>query len=669
MAIESLWKKKSFHFNGNRFFNTSNSRTRTIVLILCLAIGTAAAGCSLSIPFVHNADSGLVPAEVYFHSPEISDAKLSPDGGYIAFLKPWQGVLNIYTMKNGKGTPVRISDASLIDIRDFIWKDRNRIVYVNDQDGTGCDRLFIADPEGLNPKALTPDENVRIRIVDRLVGVENTILIEMNKRRKGYYDAYRFDLLNEKKQFVAKALGPMTTWIADNSGSLRCAVTTGIDRSTVYYRKDESLPFTPLMSVDFKDAFKPLCFTFDNRYLYVLSDLNRDKEALFTYDPDDRRFVECLFEHPQTDVDDLLRSTKRKVPTGVTFLTDRRKYHFFDEERKRLQEAVERRVPESDAVVTDLSLDETIALVRTYDDRSRGALYLYDVDEDELKQIFDFGPQIDDKKIRPMRHFLFRARDGLAIDAYLTMPDSYAPESYEKEKPPLVVIPHAGPWARNVWGYDPEVRFLANRGLAVLQVNYRGSVGYGKSFWRAGFKEWGGKIQDDIADGVRWVIDQGLADPERIGIYGTSFGGYAALTGVTRSDGLYACAASRLGFLNLGALIASHMKTGVSDAGPLYETIGDPYRDQNMLSESSPLFLAKRITEPVLLSHYEGDPNTSTEDVNRFVDALEENNVPVRLILADDEQGISYGEAPLAFYRALETFFGEHLGSRVLNRK
>ena len=664
MANDSLPKKMPSRRNKNRVTAFPNAGIRTIVLCLCFTIVTVAAGCSFKLPLIKKAESDLIPAEVFFQSPEISGAKLSPDGGYIAFLKPWQGVLNIYAMKNGKGTPVRISDASEIDVRDFIWKDRNRIVYVNDPEGNGCDRLFIADPDGLNPKALTPNENVRIRIVDRLVGVENTVLIEMNKRRKGYYDAYRFDLLNEKKQFAAKALGTSTSWIADNEGALRCAVATGVERSTVYYRKDESLPFYPLLSFDFKDAFEPLCFTFDNRYLYVLSDLDRDKEALFTYDPDNRRFVECLFEHPQTDVDELLRSTKRQVPTGVTFLTDRRRHHFFDEERKRLQEAVERRVPECDAVVTDISLDETKALVRTHDDRSRGALFLYDVDEDKLKEIFDFGPRIDAKKFRPMRHFLYRARDGLAIDAYLTLP-----EPSNSEKPPLVVIPHAGPWARNVWGFDPEVQFLASRGLAVLQVNYRGSVGYGKSFWRAGFEEWGRNILNDIEDGVRWVVDQGIADPERVGVYGTSFGGYAALMEASRADGPFACAASRLGFLNLGALIASRTKTGAGDPGPLYETIGHPYLDSNRLRESSPLFSAERITVPILLSHYEGDPNSSMQDVNRFVEILEGNGVPVRLLLADDEQGVSYGEDPLAFYTALEAFFGEHLGSRVSNRK
>ena len=253
----------------------------------------------------------------------------------------------------------------------------------------------------------------------------------------------------------------------------------------------------------------------------------------------------------------LIRSKHRKVITGVSFFTDKRHYHFFDEDRRHLQETLEKQLPGSEVVAGDggtnlKSKDETRIIVRTYNDKSLGAYYLYHRLTGELKKLADVSPWLKATELADMLPIHFQSRDGLTIYGYLTLPKGVEPKNL-----PVVINPHGGPWARDHWGFNPEVQFLVNRGMAVLQMNFRGSTGYGKAFWQAGFKQWGRQMQDDITDGVQWLIQQGIADPKRIGIYGASYGGYATLAGVTFTPDLYACGVDYVGPSNLFTLLAS----------------------------------------------------------------------------------------------------------------
>ena len=244
---------------------------------------------------------------------------------------------------------------------------------------------------------------------------------------------------------------------------------------------------------------------------------------------------------------------------------------------------------------------------------------------------------------------------------YLTLPRGVEPKNL-----PVVINPHGGPWARDHWGFNPEVQFLANRGLAVLQMNFRGSTGYGKAFWQAGFKEWGRKMQDDVSDGAAWLVKQGIADPKRLGIYGGSYGGYATLAGVTFTPDLYACGVDYVGPSNLFTLLASFPPYWILERQKFYEMIGDPVKDEKLLKEVSPYFHAERIKAPLLVAQGANDPRVKKAETDQIVQALEQRGIKVEYLVKDNEgHGFHNEENRFDFYRALERFFGAHLGSRV----
>jgi dipeptidyl aminopeptidase/acylaminoacyl peptidase len=273
----------------------------------------------------------------------------------------------------------------------------------------------------------------------------------------------------------------------------------------------------------------------------------------------------------------------------------------------------------------------------------------------------EVSPWLKEAELADMRPISYQSRDGLAIHGYLTLPKGVEPRNL-----PVVINPHGGPWFRDHWGFDPEVQFLANRGLAVLQMNYRGSTGYGKAFWEAGFKEWGRKMQDDISDGVPWLVKQGLADPRRIGIYGGSYGGYATLAGVTFTPDLYACGVDNVGPSNLFTMLASFPPYWELDRQKLYEMIGDPIKDAPLLREVSPLFHAERIRAPLLVAQGANDPRVKKAESDQIVQALKQRGIQVEYLVKDNEgHGFQNEENRFDFYRAMERFFGVCLGSKV----
>ena len=255
----------------------------------------------------------------------------------------------------------------------------------------------------------------------------------------------------------------------------------------------------------------------------------------YTFDPEANKLLDLVYENDEVDVGGLMHSKKRKIVTGVHYTTDKTQYHYFDEESRKLREALEAFFPGHEVSVTDMDDEEQRCIVRVWGDRTRGAYYFYDRTSNALKKLADVSPWLREEDMSPMTPITYRSRDGLTIHGYLTIPTGAASRDL-----PLVVIPHGGPSAREYWGFDAEAQFLANRGAAVLQVNFRGSTGYGKKFWTAGFKQWGRAMQDDVTDGVKWAVDQGIADPKRLAIYGGSYGGYAALAGATFTPDLYA---------------------------------------------------------------------------------------------------------------------------------
>ncbi len=602
----------------------------------------------------------LLPVEDFFKNPDIAGFSISPDGLKLAFVRPWEHRMNVYVREISTGIEKRITSATERDIAGFFWKGNNKIVYAQDTGGDENFHVYLTDIDGSNVKDLTPFENVRAGILDDLEDDPAHMLISMNKNNPEVFDVYKCELETGELKLIAENPGNITGWMTDHDGKIRAAyITDGVNESFLY-RKNESDDFKILITTNFRETFSPLMFDYDNKIMYVCSNLERDKTAIYKFDPDENKLLNLIFEHPEVDVGGLMHSKKRKIITGISYLTDKRHYKFLDQTREELQNTLETFFPGLEVAVTDMDDDERRVIVRTYSDKTRGGYYLYDRRDNSLSKLADLSSWLKSDQMSSMQPIKFKSRDGLNINGYLSLP-----VGIEAKNLPLVVIPHGGPSARDSWGFDSEVQFLTNRGLAVLQINFRGSTGYGKKFWQAGFKQWGLKMQDDITDGVLWAVSEGIADKNKLAIYGGSYGGYSALAGATFTPDLYACAVSYVGPSNLFTLLESIPPYWEPFRQMEYEEIGDPSADKELLTQISPVFHADKIKIPLFVAQGANDPRVNKAESDQIVEAVRKSGREVIYMVKENEgHGFHNEENRLDFYRELEGFFKKYLGSR-----
>lgn len=603
----------------------------------------------------------LIPMKDFFRNPTRVAYQLSPNGEYLAFMQPWENRLNVFVEKIGTDHAVRVTSATGRDISGYAWKGDNRIVYVQDTGGDENFRLYAVGIDGSNQMDLTPFEKVRAQIIDRLERHPNEILVGLNKRNPQVSDVYRINVNTGEMTMIAENPGNYTGWATDWDGKLRIAVTTDGVSSTLMFRNTEADKFAPLVTTSFRETIAPLLFTADNKQLYVASNKERDKTAIVKFDVENKKEIERVYEHPEVDVTNLLSSRKRRVITGVSYVTDKTHYYFIDKQREALQRDLERRLPGYEVRLAGCNLEEDKCLVRTFSDRSLGAYYFYDLKSKDFRKLTDVSPWLNETDLVSMKPIRYQSRDGLTINGYLTLPKGVAPRNL-----PVVVNPHGGPWYRDQWGFNPEVQFLANRGYAVLQVNFRGSTGYGRKFWEASFKQWGKAMQDDITDGVQWLIKQGIADPKRIGIYGGSYGGYATLAGLVYTPDLYAAGVDYVGVSNLFTFMKSIPPYWKPYLEMLYEMIGHPEKEKDLLTAASPVFHSDKIKVPLLIAQGANDPRVNKAESDQMVEALKKRGIEVPYIVkANEGHGFANEENRFEFYRAMEVFLGKHLGGRV----
>ena len=625
-----------------------------VILTLIISLFYFTGGTSMS-------NTPKIPLEDFFKNPEMSSFQLSPDGKNISYMKPWDKgnrMMNVYVKPLNSNKEIRITSASKRSLYGYFWLSNDRIAYIQDKGGDENVHIYAVNIDGTNDIDLTPFESIQARITDDLEDDPDFMLVALNKDNPQIHDVYRLNVHSGEIEMIAKNPGNIMGWMTDNDGKLRIATTSDGVNTGLLYRKDETEDFKPILTTNFKESVSPLYFTFDNKELYVSSNRNRDKSAIFKFNLDTAKEEELIFENDQVDVSGLMRSKKRKIITGVSYTTDKRQIHFFDSWREDIQNKLESQLKGVEVGISDFSKDETKAIVVGYSDRSRGTYYYYDIKTNELTKLADLSPWLNEKDMAHMEPISYQSRDGLTIPGYLTLPVSYK----KGDKLPVVINPHGGPWARDSWGFNPEIQFLANRGYAILQMNFRGSVGYGRNFWEISFKQWGKTMQDDITDGVNWLIEEGIADPDRIGIYGASYGGYATLAGLAFTPDLYACGVDYVGVSNIFTLLETLPPYWELGRQMMYEMIGNPETEKEILKAASPVFHIDNIKAPLFVAQGANDPRVKKAESDQIVEALKAKGIDVPYMVKENEgHGFYNEENQFDFYREMEKFLNKHL--------
>ncbi|MDA3860567.1 MAG: S9 family peptidase [Melioribacteraceae bacterium] len=603
----------------------------------------------------------IIPIESLFKNPKSIALKLSPSGNKIAHLKSWNNRLNVFVKNFSNNTEIQITHEKDASVESFFWISETKVLYLIDKYSNDNKALICVSLDGTNNKELTDSKNFTTYVINVLPEFEDEIIIQTNERDQTVFDVYRLNLLSGKKIVIGKNPGNVTHWLTDNNGKLRISVKSDGVNNVIQYRKTERENFKEVKTVNFTTQFYPVLFTKNNKNLYVLSNEGSNRTALIEYDVHRNYETKVLYEHPEVDVEYIYYSEKKQEVTGVSYLTWKREFTFWDEDRAEIQKNLERQIPNMELNKVSTNKNEDKLLIKASSDKSYGTYYLYDVTKDTLIKISEISPWLNDYQFSDMKPIRFKSRDGLTINGYLTLPQMEITENL-----PAVILPHGGPWYRDKWSFNKKVQFLANRGYAVLQINFRGSVGYGKNFWQAGFKEWGGAIQNDITDGTNWLIKQGIIDKNRIAIMGSSFGGFSVLEGVSKNPNLYQCGISQAGITDLFAFLETIPPTWSPFRAMLYEMIGNPVEDEKMIESQSPLFNVDKIKVPLFIAHGANDSKVKKTDVDLFIEKLNENGVKVKYLLKDNEgHGFKKEENRIEYYKEVESFLAKYLKGRI----
>lgn len=647
----------------------------------CLAALAGAGGCSRKAPpaaeAVAEAPAPLIDRELFFGDPEISGSQLSPDGRWLSFLKPHNGARNIWV--KGADEPFSAARPVTADKRPvpgYFWsRDGKYVLYVQDRDGDENFHVWAVDPAGAPAgeagvpvaRDLTPVPGVRAQILSvprRLPGV---MMVGLNARDPRFHDIYRVDIASGERTLVRENKEEVGAWMFDNEGQLRLAWKEKPGGGGDLYRVGLQ-GLEPIASATFEEEISPIQFHADGRRCYVSTNVGADVDLarLMLLDVESGEWTPVESD-PEGEVDFggavFHPTTDELIATSYT--GDRDRVYPKTPEAQRLWEALRKALPDGELAVTSMTDDLGRLLVAVHGDVDPGSVYLYDAASGTASLVYKARPDLPSEHLARMEPVTYAARDGMRIHGYLTLPRGGGGKNL-----PVVMYIHGGPWARDHWGYEPYAQFLANRGYAVMQVNYRASTGYGKKYLNAGNREWGtGAMQHDVTDAAQWLIDQGIADPKRIGIFGGSYGGYATLAGVTWTPDLYACGIPYVGPSNLVTLIESfpeYWKPFLE--GSFYRRVGNPEveADRQDLIARSPLHHCDAIKVPLLVVHGANDPRVKQHESDQIVVALRQKQKPVEyLVAADEGHGFRAPGNRLALAVAMERFLGKHLGGRV----
>ena len=617
----------------------------------------------------------LIDRELLFGDPEITVAEVSPDGKYLAFMKPWSKTRNIWVKK----TEEPFSAAKLLTtetkrpVAGYLWsRDGKFILYAKDKDGDENYNLYSVDPaaapaagaDAPTSRDLTGLTGVRVMPYSVPKNDPDIVYIGLNDRDKAWHDLYKLKISTGERTLLRKNTERISGWIFDLNGQLRLATRTADNGDQEVLRADAS-GFTKIYSCDVFENCSPLRFHKDGLRFYMETNKGNDVNlsALVLFDPETEK-LEAVESDPLKHVDfgTAVFSEATDELAMTAYDDDQIRRYFRDKGFEADYKWLQGKLPGKEIGVASRSNDEQLWLVSAHSDTEPGDNYLFDRKKHTLTHQFKIREKLPRESLASMRAVRYKSSDGLEIPAYLTLP-----KGVPGKQLPTVVVPHGGPWARDEWGYNPLAQFFSNRGYAVLMPNFRGSTGYGKKFLNAGNGEWGHKMQDDITWGVKYLVAEGIADPKRIGILGGSYGGYATLAGVAYTPDLYRAAVDIVGPSNLLTLLESIPPYWEAGRKMMYARMADPGTAEGKawLKDRSPLASADKIKTPLLVVQGANDPRVNKREAEQIVMALRDRGFPVEYLLAPDEgHGFARPVNNMAMFMATEKFLAKHLDGR-----
>ncbi|PST84683.1 S9 family peptidase [Pedobacter yulinensis] len=602
--------------------------------------------------------TGEIAVNDFFKSQDRAQYKVSPDGKTLSYLKLQDNLQNLFTEDIATGKVTQLSFLKSRGVRFYLWVSKDELIFYRDQPlQTGAEMYIVNKNEGA-PRKLSADPKAKIRVLEDQLIDNKFLLVASNKRDSTVFDVYKLNIRDGSLSLAARNPGNIADWITDAEGRLKLAIASDGVNETLLFRDNESQAFRPVIKSSFKNTLVPIGFAGkDGRTVYAISNINRDKNALIELDMVTGKEQKVLFYSDSLNVVEGQYSRAKAQVEYVVVETWKKQKRYLNERAKAFYGKLDELLPKTEIKIMARDKNENVFVLRTFTDRNPGSYYLYISGQQKLKKLADINSSIHEAEMCEMKPVSFTSRDGLTVNGYLTLP-----KGGKKEKLPVVVLPHNGPRSRNGWGYDAEVQFLANRGYAVFQINYRGSDGYGKQFMTAGFKQWGKKIREDVIDGVNWLIVQNIADRKRIAIYGTGFGGFIALNCMSENPGLFVAAASNSGVVNLFSYLKSIPPFWKTSLQMYYEIVGNPLTDVDYMRSVSPVFHSDRFKKPLFIAQNAKDPRVNPGETIQFVKELKKRNIPVTYLEKDEG---SYQEkkeeSRKRFYAALEAFLKENL--------
>jgi len=621
-------------------------------------------------PTPTGAKTGLIPREILFGNPDKSSARISPDGKNLSFLAPSNGVMNVWVGPVDDVKSARpVSNDRKRGIRTYFWVYTNQhILYLQDADGDENYHVYAVDLKSGKTEDLTPLPKVRAEIQEVSPHFPNEVLVGLNNRDPSFHDIYRLDVATGKKTLVLKntEFAGVTT---DDDFNVRFGVKFAPDGSQVLYQPDGKSVWKEYLKIPSDDTLTSDLLGFDKtgKIAYFMDSRGRNTGVLTTLDLDSGKQT-VIAENKLADVGTILQNPQDKTLQGVSFTYDRTQWQFFDPKVEADFKEL-RSVAGGDISVASRTADDSKWIVSYLMDDGPTRFYLYDRAAKNATFLFTSRKELEDLPLQKMHPAVITARDGLKLVSYLTLPEGSDEngDGRPEKAVPMVLYVHGGPWARDNWGYNPVHQFLANRGYAVLSVNFRGSTGFGKEFVNAANKEWAGKMHNDLLDAVAWSIKEKIAVPEKIGIMGGSYGGYATLVGLTFTPDTFACGVDIVGPSNLITLLSTIPPYWAPAVQMFKDRLGDHTTEdgKKMLQERSPLNLVDRIKRPLLIGQGANDPRVKQAESDQIVKAMQERKIPVTYVLFPDEgHGFARPQNRLAFYAITEAFLAQHLGGR-----